>query len=131
MKLIIKRIATGDNGTFGVVMYNDIPFALTLERQWLNNQRGISCIPAGKYICKRVNSPKFGNTFEITNVPDRSSILFHKGNLDDDSHGCVLVGEQFEPINGSPGIVASAHGYNEFMLITSNINQFELDILWC
>lgn len=130
MKLIIKRIATGTNGTFGVILFNEIPFALTLERQWLNNQRGISCVPAGNYICKRVNSPKFGNTFEITNVPNRTSILLHKGNLDDDSHGCVLIGEQFEPVNGSPGIQASTHGYNEFMSITKDINEFDLEIIW-
>lgn len=131
MKLIIKRIVTGIHGTFGVFLFNDIPFALTLEREWLDNQRGISCIPAGHYICKRVNSPKFGNTFEITKVPNRTSILLHRGNLDDDSHGCILVGEQFEPINGSPGIAVSTHGYNEFMTITANVNEFELSIIWC
>lgn len=130
MILTIKRIATGSNGTFGVFIYNDIPFALTLEREWLDNQRSISCIPVGKYICKLVNSPKFGNTFEITNVPGRSAILFHKGNLDDDSHGCILVGEQFEIVRGYPGILASTKGYGEFMQITRNVDEFELEIFW-
>lgn len=129
MNLVLVRIATGVNGTFGALLYNDVPFALTLERQWLNNERGISCIPWGKYVCKRIISPRFGNTFEVTRVPNRSSILFHKGNLDDDSHGCILVGEQFETINGSPGIAASKQGYNEFMILTSKINEFQLSII--
>ena len=113
--MIIRRVSTGPDGTFGVIVYKNIPFALTLEREWKDNRRGISCIPAGNYKCKRVNSPKFGNTFEVTNVPGRSHILFHKGNLDDDSHGCILVGEKFGNINDSPGIHASLEGYNEFM----------------
>ena len=113
--LELRRIATGKEGTFGALKYKDIPFALTLERQWLDNRTSISCIPAGTYKCKHVNSPRFGNTFEVTNVQGRSHILFHKGNLDDDSHGCILVGEQYGDINDSPGIQASKAGYNEFM----------------
>ena len=82
--LTIKRLETGNQGTFGVLINGGIPFGLTLERQWLNNQSNISCIPEGGYLCKRVKSPKFGNTFEVTDVTGRSHILFHKGNLDDD-----------------------------------------------
>src|SRR3990167_5366010 len=101
--LTIKSFQSTSEGTFGVIFYNNnkgelIPFALTMERKWANNESGKSCIPRGEYICKRIISPKFGNTFEVMNVMKRSEILFHQGNLDDDSHGCILIGEMFDPI---------------------------------
>ena len=128
--LRIERVSTTEHGTFGVIMDGYYPFALTLERQWLNNLSNISCIPDGEYICKRIDSPKFGDTFEVTSVPARTHILFHKGNLDDDSHGCVIVGEQFEPVNGKPGIRASREGYGEFMSRLAGIDEFYLTIIW-
>lgn len=124
----LKRIAETDTGTYGVLISGGTPFAVTLERPWLNNRKGESCIPTGRYVCKRVQSPKFGNTFEITGVNGRSHILFHKGNLDDDTHGCVLVGESFNPVSGSHGITASKEGFAEFMAKTANVSEFTLDV---
>jgi len=112
----LKRVVYNQHGTFGVLIDDEgIPFALTLENPWEDNRRNISCIPANQYVCKRVLSPKFGDTFEITNVEDRSHILFHKGNTSKDTNGCILIGEQFEDINGVPGIAHSGKGYKEFM----------------
>ena len=127
--LIIRRIATGESGTFGVLIYKNKPFALTLEREWLDNKRRVSCIPSGNYKCNRVNSPAFGHTFEIINVPGRSHILFHKGNTDSDTAGCVLVGEQFGDIKGDSGILSSKAGYNEMMGIMNGEITFRLIIV--
>jgi len=132
--LIIRRVVTGGQGTFGAIVFENIPFALTLEREWLDNLPSVgntpgSCIPAGEYICKRVNSPRFGNTFEVTNVENRTHILFHKGNLDDDSRGCILIGEEFGQLGSSSGIKSSKAGYNEFMAILSNDDEFRLIIV--
>ena len=129
MKLTIKRVATGSQGTFGCLIHDGIPFALTLEREWLDNQVGISCVPRGTYTCKRVNSPRFKNTFEVTDVEGRSHILFHKGNLDDDSHGCILVGEQYGDLGANSGILKSTEGFNSFMVLLDNVDEFELDII--
>ncbi len=131
MKLFnLVRISGIEDGTFGVFLDGEIPFCLTLERQWLNNRVGESCIPSGEYICQRVNSPKFGDTFEVKDVTDRTAILFHKGNLMDDSHGCILVGEQFEPLNGKNGVLASGKAMDEFLKRTQGENEFNLSILW-
>ena len=124
--ITIIRLPENEYGTFGVLLTGDLPFALTLERKWLDNQSNISCIPLGKYMCKRVNSPHFGDTFEITDVPNRSHKLFHKGNLDDDSHGCIIIGEQYEPVLGSYGLKASGEGFKEFMQRLSGDNTFDL-----
>ena len=127
MKLV--RVARDLCATYGVLIQGDIPFAVTLERPWKDNKRGESCIPKGVYTCVMVKSPKFGPTWMVQNVPGRSEILFHKGNLEDDSHGCILVGESFNPVLGRPGITASKEGFEEFMKITSMCTSFPLEIV--
>lgn len=124
----IIRISHTPDATFGVLLEENIPFCVTLERPWLNNIRSVSCIPEGFYLCERVQSPKFGDTFEIKNVPGRSHILFHKGNLSDDTHGCPLVGEQYEPLGEENAILASGKAFTEFKERTKGINSFLLQI---
>lgn len=132
--LIQRRTATGPQGTFGVLHFENIPFAVTLEPEWMDNrpmtedQQG-SCIPAGEYYCKRVKSPRWGNTFEITNVPYRTHILFHKGNVHGNSDGCVLVAEKFEELNGKAAILDSAGGFNEFLGLLSLDDVFRLVVV--
>ena len=118
------------DGTFGVMLDNSLPFCVTLEREWIYNKKGISCIPDGEYICRRVNSPRFGNTFEVINVYGRTEILFHKGNIEDDSHGCIIVGEQYEPVMGKNGVLSSGKAFEEFLKRTQEINEFSLAIKW-
>lgn len=126
LKLI--RIANDNHGTYGVLLDGSTPFAVTLERVWRDNAPNISCIPDGIYTCKRVNSPRFGETFEVTDVPGRSHILFHKGNTEDDTQGCILVGEQFESLRGKTAVLQSGHGYVEFMSRLSGMDEFTLGI---
>ena len=127
MKLV--RISDSGLATYGVLLQGDIPFAVTLEDPWKNNAPNVSCIPAGAYKCVRVQSPKFGNTFEVAEVPGRFAILFHRGNLEDDTHGCILVGEMFNPVLGRPGITASKEGFAEFLHIVGMTNVFQLEIV--
>lgn len=136
INLVLKRVSKTTYGTQGVLLCDGWAFAVTLERPWTGNKASSagkpgSCIPAGTYTCVRVQSPKFGNTFEVTDVDDRSHILFHKGNLSADSHGCILVGEQYEPLNGVPAILASKQGYDEFMRILAGVDKCILTIMEC
>jgi len=128
--LTIVRLSSTLEGTFGVFMEHRIPFAVTLERPWLLNRRNLSCIPSGRYVCRRVESPRFGPTFEVTDVPGRTHILFHKGNLDSDSEGCILVGERFDHLRGKPGILDSRHGFEELLLRLAGEDRFELIVRW-
>jgi hypothetical protein len=130
--IIIKRIASNNDGLFGVLIEKhikgDIPFAVTLERNYLDNQSNISSIPAGEYTCKRYHSFTFGETFQVTNVPNRDYILFHKGNTEDDSCGCILLAEMFESLNNKIAILQSSKGYKEFMTRLKGIDEFKLII---
>ncbi len=127
--MILKRIASTPRGTFGVLIIATYPFAVTLENPWLDNEVMVSCIPLGKYICRRIDSPKFGNTFEVTDVEGRTHILFHKGNTEEDTSGCILVGEEYGFLGGERAVLASSRGYNEFMNMHKGSQSFELSIV--
>jgi hypothetical protein len=75
----------------------------TLELQYLDNKRNVSCIPAGSYIVTKYSYSHYQNTFLINGVPDRDGILMHKGNFAAgnkiDTQGCILLGTGFELIN--------------------------------
>ena len=118
------RVSTGDHGTFGVLMEEGMPFALTLEPEWKDNQKNISCIPAGEYYCHDINSTRFGYTFEIQQVPDRTHILFHVGNFTKDTKGCILIGERFE----NDCILSSRDGFKEFIYRLKGCGSFLLRI---
>lgn len=129
MKIELLRVGQSNRGTFGVLRQQEIPFALTLERPWVDNQANISCIPAGSYTCQRIRSPKFGDTFEVTNVPNRSHVLFHKGNTVEDTHGCILVAEEFSGTFDHPMLASSQRGFGELMQLLDGRTTFELVIM--
>lgn len=126
----LKRIADTGDATFGVLLGSDgVPFAVTLEEPWRDNQHSISCIPLGSYACKRFHSVKHPNTFEITGVPNRQAILFHTGNSTDDTEGCVLIGEQYAVKDGAPSIAVSRDAFAEFMARCDGYDTFTLEIV--
>ena len=129
--LVLKRVSTNWHSTFGVLIDGTEPFALTLERPWRENEENVSCIPANLYMCKRIQSPRFGETFEVMDVPGRSNILFHKGNVVEDTAGCILVGERFEKHMNQPAVLSSADGFKELMYRMKETNRFFLSIVWC
>lgn len=130
--MILKRLTSTEFGTFGVLLNGSIPFAVTLERPWINNIRNESCIPIGSYNCKKYHSNTHGDTYEILDVMNRGNgkkIIFHKGNLDDDSRACILIGEEFGILNGEPAILRSGNGFNEFINKLNGVNWFKLIIM--
>lgn len=105
--LLLRRVASGICGTFGVLIMDGYPICVTCEDPWNDNAPNDSCIPLGRYHCIPHNGPRFQNVWEIANVPGRSAILIHSGNSIADTHGCVLLGDSFDKVDGLPGIINS------------------------
>lgn len=78
--------------------------AFTLELPWKDNQRRVSRIPSGQYRLEprpAEHSGSFGyDHFIVRGVPGRDYILFHQGAFHTHTAGCVLVGLDFQDVNG-------------------------------
>ena len=81
----------------GKLFLNGEEFCDTLELPWKDNQRSVSCIPAGNYearirLAKESGSRDYKHLL-VKDVPNRSYILVHIGNTTKDTKGCILVGQ--------------------------------------
>lgn len=128
-KLELKRVSRMEHATFGVLLDGDEPFAVTLELPWRDNQRNVSCIPQGRYTCQRVQSPTFGDTYEVLDVKGRSHILFHSGNTASHTEGCIIVGSKFTIFHGEMGVGESRVALGEFMRRVQDSSTFDLQII--
>ena len=107
INLLLIRDTFSKDSTIGELFINGERFCDTLENPWLDNQRNISCIPAGEYPV-RLRYPRESATREylhllVQDVPNRDYILFHRGNFPKDTRGCILVGQgtQQDVVNNS------------------------------
>lgn len=74
-------------------LYYDGDEIFTLELPWLDNQKDVSCIPAGTYTCQLLWSNRFQKIMpRLLFVPERDGILIHPGNTEANTEGCILVG---------------------------------------
>ena len=126
MKLVLERQTRNSNATIGILFNPENQWeVITLENPWRNNGPD-SSIPVGNYLCRRVNSPKFGNTFEVCEVPGRTHILFHAGNTEVDTLGCILLGMTR---TSEIAIGRSREAFERFLNYTNGIDEFELEIV--
>lgn len=92
----IIRFTKGFKSVIGELYIDDKFFCYTLEREWLDNKRRVSCIPPGIYDCKPYSSEKYPSVTEITDVEGRDKILIHQGNFYWDIEGCILLGNSYK-----------------------------------
>lgn len=119
--------------TFGHLVDDDETIVCcTMELPWHDNEPQISCIPPGKYTCKRRPSPHFQcDVFEIRGVPGRSLILLHPANYIRELRGCVALGESFADLNadGVTDLASSRKAFEAFMASKAGVSTFVLDVL--
>lgn len=113
----------------------------TVEEEDLQNKRNVSCIPVGAYVCRRTFYNRGGyETFEVTDVPDRSDILFHILNTEEDTEGCIGVTSRLGilKVNDEDGRgkvhklagLASRKAFKAFMEKWKGVDEFILIVEW-
>lgn len=139
LRLTLRRLADSPDGTTGRILGLDSGVLYTLEEEWRNNEANESRIPAGTYICRRTVYQKHNyETFEITGVPNRNRILFHPGNTEEDTQGCVLLGTGIGPLEVTDeetgerrrkiAVTGSKAAFRLFMGTLLGVDEFELTI---
>jgi hypothetical protein len=84
-------------------------------------------IPRGTFTCQRSMHRLHGmtedfETFEITGVAGHSNLLFHWGNYNKDSEGCVLLGSS----RSGNLILNSRSTFAKFMAMQKGLKTFDL-----
>lgn len=102
MKLNLERLFLKQDYTIGKLYVDGTYFCDTLEdrvRDLTKEKKvpGRTAIPAGTYEVIVNISPRFRRKLpRLLNVPEFDGILIHRGNTDEDTAGCILVGENRE-----------------------------------
>lgn len=123
-----RQETSNENGTFSSIKINKQLFGVTLEPSSRDNKPNESCIPAGQYIAKRVQSPAHGDTFRVQNVVDRSYINFHSGAIKKHTLGCIMLGESVYKLRGARALKNSGKTFKKFMEIMGDDQEFHLTI---
>lgn len=119
-------------GVLYLIKGNKILFdCKTLELPWIDNNRRVSCIPAGKYKAIKHVSPKFGNCLWLKDVPNRSEILIHPANYVHQLLGCIALGNKHIDINrdGLIDVADSKATVNKLLDLIEG-KDIEVDIFW-
>lgn len=129
MNLTLTRNRQDLYGIFGKLTDEvDNGVCITLEHAFKNPDGTYSpALPPGTYLCVRgqhrlPDKPITFETFEVTGVPGHTGILFHKGNTNNDSEGCLLLGESI----GAGCILESGIAFGHFLDIQVGCDSFQL-----
>lgn len=120
----LQRLEQDDEAMLGELRAPDGKHVCyTLENRWRNNQRRVSCIPAGRYrLVLRThggwNQRLAGfypdiheGALELSGVPNRDAILIHPGNFHGDTQGCILPGRTRTVHGGHFAVLQSGDAY--------------------
>jgi len=133
----LNRFGSTPMGTFGELIYGDF-HCYTIEREWHNNQKNVSCIPSGQYNLVRHESPKFGNVYALIGQGisihpeghNRWGILIHPANVQKELQGCIALGSALGSIHNEWAVTSSRRAVNKFYALLENDSEPSLIIEW-
>jgi len=114
----VIRLEKSDQGIIGVLLINAVIFCFTLEKD-------DTFLKQGSFHCQRFSGTKWPDTFEIL-VPGHTAVLFHAGNVEADTLGCVLLGATTGKLKGNRAVLNSGETFKRFLEITKNTDYFTL-----
>lgn len=128
IKATLKRTNGSEFGIFSTLTINGNTF-YTLEHAYPTDKSYTAKISGlGTYKCKRGPHTLHSGpieTFEVLGVQGHTGILFHVGNFNKDSEGCILVGKSMD----EKQINESRKAFAEFMNILKGVDEFELKVI--
>jgi hypothetical protein len=133
MKAKIVRLEESEQGALGVLLLNNEIFCYTLQPDRTDEH---FYIPAGEYVCRRFHGVKWPDTFEIirpaTNgIDGHKYLLFHSGNTENDTEGCIIQGTSVGRLKGSRAVLNSVVTFKQFMARMEGIESFPITIVDC
>lgn len=133
MNLTIYREQIGPQGAFSTIHEPDGGrLCVACEHSYQDGDIWLPKIPAGTYVCKRGIHQLAGGepfeTFEVTGVTGHEGLLFHSGNTENDSHGCILVGTMVGQLYGLPAVLNSRTAFDLFMSKQVGVDEFQLTV---
>lgn len=138
MRFTLKRTKFEADGIFGN-LHNETGaiVAITLEHAYdsgLGNGSFDSKLQPGIYECNRgIHRLHDGipfETFEVNGVKGHDNILFHVGNYNKDSEGCILMGQAraLTPAKDYM-ITGSKYTFTKFMESLKGVDKFTLIVI--
>lgn len=135
MKLILRRNTFREDGVFGELLDEKFNHMfMTLEHAYKQEDGSYEPkVPAGEYLCKRglhqLHKGDPFDTFEVTGIEGHAGILFHVGNYNKDSEGCILLGTGIGlMLKGGKMLTASTQAFGKFINDMGNEKAFTLVI---
>lgn len=125
MNLTLNRILKKEEGIFSELRdEKGVLIAFTLEHSYSLEPK----IYNGTFKCMRGTHQLHDGvpfvTFEIMGVEGHSNLLFHAGNFNHDSEGCILLGQEI--VNNM--ITNSKQTFLKFMELQSELDIFTLTV---
>jgi hypothetical protein len=134
MDLTLQRTQYRPDGIFSEVTDVDGPVMVTLEHAFPNGQGDfLPKIPPGVYACVRGLHRLDGmtedfETFEVSGVAGHSGLLFHWGNWNKDSDGCILTGEGYGASSSGEMVTNSRATFEKFVALQNGVDSFQLEV---
>lgn len=128
MYVRMVRVEMSDKGAIGVLLLDSVIFCYTLQPDVNDPNRFY--LPAGDYLCRRFHGEKWKDTFEVI-VPGHTALLFHPGNIEEESKGCTLLGETTGKLKGDRAVLNSGATFKAFMDYAKDVVSFPLRIVDC
>jgi hypothetical protein len=128
MQVKIKRTSHLPTATLGTLTIEGVKTdaIYTLENPKRATDKD-SRIPAGVYKCKPYSGARYKDVYIIENVPNRTAILFHFGNTEKDTLGCILLGNRIGKIGSEPAVLESKRCFERFRSLIGK-QEFTLTI---
>jgi len=117
MELIVQRYSDENGSTLGLLFINFKFECYTLEDRYRSDKiYGETRIPAGRYKIELKEQSRFDGRYKkkiknyrgmlhILDVPNYKGILIHIGNTEEDTAGCLLVGNRANNNNCEKGMI--------------------------